>query len=294
MKGKGMITEECIIHDLPIEKYHADPAISKTILKRWHDSPTPAHFKAFKEEEKDALNFGSILHLAVLEPEKYDKQVVVAPKDVLSKSGSRAGKAWYAWEEEQLAAGKSILLPDEKSAVDFALEEIFQNPQNREAAELLDPKGVSEVSFFWQDFETGHMKKCRPDKLPGNGIVVDLKSAASAEPDEFGKNAARMKYHWSCSISLEGVTECTKMAHTDYRFIVVEKEAPFGVMVYKIEEEDIRLAREQVREEMRTLTAAMEANDWPCYPDGTHPLRLPYWERTQWERKMMGQVFYES
>jgi len=274
-----MITEETILHNLPINQYHADPAISKTTLHRWHQSPTPAHFKAFKEPKKDHLEFGKILHMAVLEPHLYEKTVVVPPQEVLNKGGGRSGTAWYAWEEEQLKAGKSILLPHEKMALDYALEEIFQNPQNREAAELLDPAGVSEVSFFWQDFETNHFLKCRIDKLPGNGIIVDLKTAKSAEPNEFGKQAANLKYLWSAALSLKGVTECTKLIHSDYRYIVIEKTEPYGVAVYRAMTEDIEFAKYEIRQNLNDLVACLKNNEFPCYPDGTSDLIMPYWSK---------------
>ena len=123
-------------------------------------------------------------------------------------------------------------------------------------------------------------------KSPLTGGIKEAN--AGGQPSQM---LARLGY---AAITLEGVSECTKALHTDYRYVVIEKESPFGIMVFKIEEEDLRLAQAQVREEMRTLTEAIKADSWPCYPDGTYPLRLPYWERTQWERKMMGQAIYDG
>jgi hypothetical protein len=264
-----------IVHEMDMDAYHEHPAISKTNLYRFWKCATPAHYLAYEEPEKDHLNFGSVVHMAVLEPDLYNEKVVVAPVEVLNKAGGRSGKKWTEWKEYQDQAGKSILTPDEKKAVEFMLESIARNS---EAKDLLSGK-YSEVSFFWNDFDTRHEMKCRPDHLPGNEIIVDLKTAVSAEPQWFGKQAANLKYHWSAAITTQGITECTQVKHTDYRFVVVEKDPPYGVAVYQCMAEDIDLAKMQMYNVKERLVECLTKDEWPCYPSKTMELMLPYWER---------------
>lgn len=284
-----MAIEPGIIHPLSIEAYHLDPAISKSNLLDFHEADTPKHYITPSDKKTKASEMGQVIHAAVLEPDTYDARVETIPADVLNMAGGKSGKNWEEWST--FHASKYLITPEQKMDLDYILEEI-EKPYNDPASDLLHG-GVSEASFFFQHEKTcGYTAKVRPDHLPGGRVISDLKStAASAEMFEFGKIAARKKYHWSAALTNLGVSIATGENHIDYVFVVVEQKPPYGVMVYQVDLMDIVLAWEQMDLIIPRLVECLKTNTWPCYPAGIHFLALPAWERKQ---LLQGGVIYDD
>jgi len=69
--------------EMPAEKYHAVDALSKSMMSKLLKSP--AHYKAALEERQEpskAMQVGTAVHAAVLEPHLYQQLVAVIPPDV--------------------------------------------------------------------------------------------------------------------------------------------------------------------------------------------------------------------
>lgn len=276
-----------IYEDLSMEDYHADEAISKSTLVDFYNAPSPWHYLSRKPNEGAQFDMGSMVHAAILEHDKYQDMIAVPPPEVLAKNGARSGNAWYLWKEDQEKAGRTILTRDQKRDLDYAIEQLF-SPQNTESAELLTG-GLSECSFFFKSPITGHMAKCRPDHLPGNEIIVDLKTTSlPAMSKDFERQFVKLKYIWSVIWTCRGISAVTGVAHDDYRFVVVELNEPYGVVVYKVDQRDISL--ESVRLDMveRRLVECIKSNNWPGYPEGIQTILLPSWERVQIEKEIGG------
>jgi len=278
--------EPGIYKDLSMEKYHADTAISKSVLFEFYEAVTPLHFVKRKPKTGDQFNMGTMVHSAILEPDDYQETIAVPPKDVLAKNGARSGNAWKEWKSEQDNAGKIVLTPDQKSNLDHVVENVFNNPKNIEAMELLT-SGVSEVSFFWES-ESGHMAKCRPDHLPGNKIITDLKTTElQAGAHLFRKLFSDKKYIWSDIWTCRGVSAATNEFHFDYRFVVVEVNEPWEVIVYKADSMQVEKAARQLDIVEEKLVSCIKSGVWPGYDPGTHIMELTPFTERQLEKEVM-------
>jgi hypothetical protein len=142
--------------------------------------------------------------------------------------------------------------------------------------------GASEVSAFWVDEATGVQCKARfdylPDKTPGKRLIVpDLKSAVSADPREFAKNAARFGYvlqqvHYSNALRHLGIDD-----DPAFVFVVVEKDAPHLVNVGQFaEESDVRLSAAALDKALRLYRECTATDTWPGWSGVTY-LSLPTW-----------------
>jgi hypothetical protein len=203
-----------------------------------------------------------------LEPELAEERIVTPPKIVLAKNGSRNTNAYRDWAAT-LPQGVIILTDEDYNAAQAMRDAVLSHPV---ASEILSG-GYSEVSAFWVD-GYGIMRKTRPDYL-SNYYSVNLKTAISAEPNQFGRQAYGLKYYWDaawCQSILQGLTNNDAR---DYVFIAVEKESPFAVAIYEVSNEILELAKTEIEPVLAKYRACVETDVWPGYETEIQPLRLP-------------------
>lgn len=254
--------------------YHAVDGLSKSALMDLAISP--AHYKARKLEPKTfpGADLGTAVHLLVLEPERAEKIIFTPPDSVLGKNGARSTNAYRDWVAVQDAAA-IILGREEFEAAHYMRDAILAHPA---AFELLSG-GNPEISMFWTD-GNGITRKARPDYLNGN--YVDIKTARSAKPEVFGKQAFDLHYHWSALWTID-IGIGLGVGKNRYFFIVVEKESPWCVSVFDTPQELIDLARDEIAPIYAQYRACKEYDTWPGYGDEVKTMEFPRWAFKQRE-----------
>ena len=122
--------------------------------------------------------------------------------------------------------------------------------------------------------------KCRLDKMINiEHIIIDLKSCMDARKAPFQKVAFDKGYHIQAAWYLYGVTQLTKVEHNDFRIIAVEKAPPYGVNVFRMDEEAIQEGLIQCNKAVELYADAVKNDKWPCYPPGIQDVGLPGWVR---------------
>lgn len=257
-----------IYNDLPADQYHADPAYSFSAIKQAMRSP--AHLKAWltaPPEQTPAMRIGTLTHLAVLQPDLFGSTTAVAP---IVDRRTKEGKS--IWEQFQAQnTGKEIITNDEREQLTAMRDSVRIHP----AASALLGEGTAEVSVFNQCVETGLPLKARMDWVRENAIV-DLKTTEDASPAGFAKSVSNYRYdlqaaHYRRMLKLQGRGELP------YILIAVEKEAPFAVAVYRLDEGDLTLADMQMQQQLRAIASCCEFNSWPAYSREVETLTLPKW-----------------
>ena len=266
--------EPGVYPDLDIDLYHWENSISKSMILDFYREETPAHFKVLKPKTTREQEFGTVLHLAVLQPEIYKAKVEVIPASVLTKKGDKRGNAWDEYNAD--AAARKVIPIKEKIRMDVenAVNEIFR-PENAPAEELLYG-GASEYSFFWREdpMMSFYPSKCRPDHLPGDRTITDLKSADSANRYQWERICELLKYHWSAAITTRGVSDVTEETHVVYNFVVVERTEPYGIMCYFADVGQMALAWAQMESYIESLTWCLINDKWATYPPGRYVMPL--------------------
>lgn len=258
-----------IYGDIPEDLYHSGPGVSNSTLKRLAEAPIKA---ITQRDETPALRFGTLTHLAILQPELLaDRYHVVKLARLNPKDG--------AYKEAKAIAGDRELVrqPDWDDAMRIS-EAVRRNPTARE---ILSAGLLVEQSGYWVDPETGLLCRSRMDILrPDMGVIADLKSAADASYDGFAKAVANNHYDWQAAHYLEGIAEAPNgFVANAFLFIAVEKEAPYCVGIYELEPEDIVIASEKVHAQLRRYAECARLNEWPGYPANVQRLQLPAWYR---------------
>lgn len=254
------------------DAYHGDrSAVSSTQLKRILTSP--AHFMSGftdPEESTEAMQYGTVLHGRLLEPETFRSRFYAMPK---TNRATKAGKALHE-EHMQLANGR-FTFPQEWLR---GIERIVDNAHMHRRAHSILSQGEAEVAFSWVDAETGIKLKIKVDWLAGFELLADVKSALDVTRDGFGKASARLGYPLSAFMYCEGVRVVTG-ADPRWAFIACEKDAPNTVAVYRANEVFMRRGQAVFRAALRRLAECRERGIFPMMQaDGEwEDVDLPRW-----------------
>ena len=241
-----------IIDGIPNCVYHRHSSLSSSNLKDLLKSPWSYwHNKQNPRESTPAMQFGSLVHTLILEPNNFSNEYMVADKP---ERRSKAGKAKYAELLEE--AGKRIWVSTE----DFlkAQDMIFPVSQNLIVKSLLSG-GKAESSVFWQDAETGVQCKAKADFLNiERGYIVDVKTTVSlASEKPFLWTVSKYAYDLSASFYKKGF-ELATGKELDFYFVVIEKEPPFNFATYKISDELLRRGEAQYKQALNVYADALD------------------------------------
>ena len=256
------------------EDYHALDAISPSRLKLLARSPL--HFfdrylapDREPQEITAAMQLGTALHTAVLEPDLWSSTVAV-PKQKWDRRKPADKAAAEAFELE--AAGKIILAPDDAAKAQAMAASVRAHPAARF---ILAMDGAREASYTWSDEELWLACKTRPDfHTLDRRFVVDVKSTADASRDPFSKSIANYDYHVQTAWNLDALSAETFLT------IAVESARPYAVAVYPASPELIDAGRRRIRSAMETLADCIASGKWLGYGDQIlDPIDLPHWNK---------------
>lgn len=298
--------------DMPIEEYHSKKDfISKSMLSEFADCPARFKFHFidnYPKPESKSLRMGSAVHTLALEPETWKGNYHIMPTTYFDDKGVE--KAWRndkrmkVYQDQMQAAGynininddkemefeartdsKIILTKDEYDSVEQMAESLTKNAY---AFSLLKSPGYVESSIFYDYMtEDGELIQCRtrPDLNRNDGLLVDLKTAASVKPEFFFKSAFDLHYDLSVAMSFHGYNELHGKPPEDYAFIGVENTAPFLVECWESTTPMTELngmsyleyGLAHFKHLMERYAQCRAANNWPGYQERIGSMKIPGW-----------------
>lgn len=253
------------------DEYHEGPGVSKSGLELIGRSPFH-YWSRYLDPARERrgptqpMIIGSAFDLLVSEPAEFSNKYFQMPEGMIRK-----GKAWD--ELNNANPGKDSLNDREYSMICRMRDSLMSQSIGR----ALFEKGKFQRSFFWTDPLTGEVCKCRPDFWTDDDVVVDLKTATSAELKAFQKSCVDYSYHVSTAFTLDGMTEVLGRAAGPYLFCVIEKEAPFAAAVFEAMPSMVELGRQEYQTNLMTYSRCRKENHWPGYPDELQQLAMPAW-----------------
>lgn len=255
--------------DMPAEQYHRIEAMSASGAKKILRSP--AHYRLTRDtpnEPTEAMEFGTVVHCGVLEPEQLAERVVRGERfDRRTKDGKAAHAAFQAAH-----AGKIILDPEAHARALACIEAVHAHPSARR---LLDG-AQTELSLFWSDGQYRVPCKCRFDGV-NHGGGIDLKTTTDASPEAFARSIASFQYHVQAAHYLSGAEHVLDETPAFFAFIAVESEPPHAVACYVLEPNGILAGQRLMAEALARYRDALAAGSWRAYPDTIETLQLPRW-----------------
>jgi hypothetical protein len=262
--------EPAITYGMPEDVYRKLPGNGSTDIKRLLRSA--AHYEDAlhrPSESTDAQQLGTAVHLAVLEPARFEGKVVVEPDlDRRTKVGKEAAAAFAAAH-----AGKLILSLQDYETTRRIADSVRRHP----GAAFLLQDGASEVTLQWTDEASGAPCKARLDWLAASMVVVDLKTTRDASPAGFSRAIGTYGYAIQAAHYRNGFRVVMGQDMPAWVFIAVEKEPPYAVGVYALETESIDAAAERVAGALHRYKVCMETGEWPAYSSLIEPIKTPNW-----------------
>lgn len=258
--------------DVPFGDYLAWDAVSQSQLKELQRSP--AHLRASLEapdDDNDALRMGRAVHCAVLEPHRFALDFAVLPEG--HDGRTKAGKELWA---DVVARGATPLKFDQAANITGMAAALRAHAA---AGMLLASAGPAELSLVWRDPATGVLCKARHDKhahAVGGGVILDVKSTTDASAREFERTVFNFAYHRQGAFYIRGA-RALELPVEHYAILAVEKEPPFAVAVYRLNEAAIDAGDQEVGALLSRYEACRARNVWPAYPETVQDLALPDW-----------------
>lgn len=250
-------------------EYHAQRDVlsasgAKAILE---DSLGDFRYNQTHAVHKDVFDAGTAAHELVLEGEFRSIQVL--------EYDSYRTKAAQEARDDARALGKTSMLERDLEDI-YGMAKALRD--NVDAMALLE-SGQPEVSAFFTDPVTGLECRTRFDWLPEIDtskrlVIPDYKTAKSANPRKFRKDAANYRYHqqlawYEDTLPILGIHHDVKMV-----LIAQEKTAPYASSVVQFAPRDLELGRALNELARRKFKHSLETDHWPFYP-GVTQLELP-------------------
>lgn len=220
----------------------------------WQHSP--AKFKYALDNPRadtDTFRLGRLFHLATMQP------LLVAASFVAKPAGmnfaTKEGKAWRAAQTATI-----IEKPADFNAALAMAAAVRLHPK---AGAYFAPDGHIEQPVVWTDAETGLPCKTRPDYFD-DGLLLDLKSARSALPREFGQQAYKLGYLIAMAMRFDALA-AVGCKPKRVILLAVEKAAPHIVVPHVLSAGDIEIGRDDYRKAMRRIAECRKTGRWPGY-----------------------------
>jgi len=254
-----------LVEDLSNEDYHSSPGVSKSMLDVF--SRSPHHYwwqyksgQAPERKETPAMRQGTIIHTAILEPDRFVVDYVQ------SKYKDKRTKAYKELVAQSKSEGKDVLTSTEYEMAMRCRESVMKNPY---AVAALS-EGSAELSAFVEDPKVENLEvRARFDWL-APGVIVDLKTTIHAGY-EFAHSIRKYRYHLQAAM-YSRIADLCGIEGCEFIFIAVERDFPYGVGVYKLSTEDMYNGLKLYFDLTNRLVECEALNKWPGYTQGVEEL----------------------
>lgn len=274
----------------PEAEYHAErSAISSTSLRQALKSPKHFHefiVKGKQDVQTPAMRFGSIVHMAILETDKFRAKYVRMPEfgDQRTAVNKEAKKRWMA----DLPQGALAVTNEELDRLNSVIESIqkYKHPDTKEPIIVNLLKGsIFEASGYFRDPVTGLKCRIRPDILrPDLSAMPDLKTTRDPSPAFFSREIWDRQYFVQMAFYAMGVKEISGEEPRLPCFIAVQNEAPFDVAVYECDAAMMERGAKAVRYGLNLIKSCMETGEWSgIQSKGADVISLPAYTDNLWE-----------
>jgi len=219
-----------ICGNMPFDDYKNAEGINASAIKAGRTSMLHMHHYLNKgdTETTPAMAWGSIVHLAVLEPERMADEVVIWNESKRTK----------AYKEFCAEHGDKYIISDvERENLETMTEKVNAHP---EAGTILHDT-QKEVSLFWEN--NAGKCKARIDALDSS-LICDLKTTSAIHPAKFQSQAWSLGYFEQMGWYAAGYE--AEFGHMpDAYIIALESKAPFDVVVFELSGSALKYGKQE-------------------------------------------------
>jgi exodeoxyribonuclease VIII len=265
---------------VPEAEYHRLKSVSQSKLAKFIESPKLYHGTyvtgEFPEKTTAAMMLGTALHIAVLEPERFEAEYAGAPA---CNRSTTAGKKLYN-DFVDASVGKTVLTHSDYSDIRGMADGVKQCPH---AVELLELPRETELALMWQDEKTGMHLRAKLDALIPDtfsfACVPDVKSTKDPRPAKFPKSVLDFGY-WLQAAMYTRAAQLYTGKPAAFAFIAVRSDVPYDCFVVRLDNEWQTAADRLLDEWLAKLKYSIDNDYWrdPAQ-DVISTLAMPGWAR---------------
>lgn len=264
----------CLVLGMPNEAYHNYPAWNKSSLDLIARSP--AHYKhAASRNATRAMELGSAIHAAVLEPELYKSKYVLL-EDVKDRRSS-------VYKEAVKIHGSEYVLTGTEATITECIREAVQHS-------IIKQPGNAEITVLATCNKTGLLVKARLDYLTNELDAIDLKTTQDARSNEFAKSVHNYRYHVQDAFYRHVFYCATGRELNSFKFLAVEKEAPYFSAIYELGHEALEIGNYYAMRDLSTAKDCEQTDYWPMPSVVSEPLELPIYAVYDYEQDLEGAI----
>jgi hypothetical protein len=249
------------------DEYSKQRGITASAIK--HGRKSMLHMRHYltapQKPQSDAMRVGSLVHMAVLEHDRYASSVTLY-------DGRRACKEWDAFQIQNAAS--EILKPAEKEHIDAIAQSVLAN---RDAQFFLTAATDRELSVSWDDPAHYGRAKARVDAF-GGGVLVDLKTTSKIEPRQFASQVVKLGIDLQLGWYRHGLTANNCVVNRVV-IIAVEQAAPHDVVVYEVSDKILSDGYEKASEIATRYRCCEACGAFPGVAEGVQVLEWPEWAK---------------
>ncbi len=253
--------------------YHGADALSHSKLEVFRKRPALYKRKYVDKavaEEHDPSKYalGTALHAAMEGPGAWMNAVAI------SSFPNFRTKAAREWRDNCGETGRVILCGEEVETIGECVAAISAHP----AAVVLTVGADSETTWRFAHPRIPIPLQCRTD-LYKPGHPVDLKTTASLDAGDFinfERSFWKLGYHRQAAWYKMVLERCGEKVE-DFHFIAVETQEPFGVVVYRVSEDAMRIGDEENAKDLADLVECYRTGIWPNKPLEVQEISVPEW-----------------
>lgn len=274
--------EPQVIYGLEEQNYHTRPEYSKSRVASYMKDPLTYWAEYISDEPlvkvpSASMELGTLLHMRVLEPSRWNDEIYVASKDdpkkpteaqLRAKKPSDDTKAQIKSYKEfvKLIKDKKIVSQEDGLKVEKAYNSIMNHPV---AGEYIKAIEATEVTILYN--LNGLRCRSRLDGWIGKDskfgpTIIDLKTARHSDATKFNYAINDYMYDIQDYMYRYGAARAFGLSRMpQFKFIAIEMCEPFHIGVYSLSEERLRLAADKLKRGMEQLRYSEENDYWPDY-----------------------------
>lgn len=258
------------LNDISDDIYNNIDALRASDLKEFCKSA--AHYMTAvttTRPQTEAMRWGSIVHLALLQPEEFERRVVI---ELPCDKRTTAGKAQYAEFKASLALDSIVITHDERMILLDMRYSYAQYTTYKEgfAEAVFERAGMAELF--------GVSCKIKPDIfLTDSNKIYDLKTTEDASEQAFTRTIFSYQYHIQAAFYALVAEEITGFPVEFFSFIAIEKKAPYAVREFVLSKSTLDYAKVIVRRKLSLFHSCKLMDLWDGYSKTPVSVEIPRW-----------------
>ncbi len=257
-----------ICENMPMKEYRAADGLNVSSYRYVWDQDGEKIKDNMETEVKvnEAMDFGTIIHTAILEPDK------LAGSYAVFTGKTRRGKAWDAFKAEN--EGIPIVSQQTEDAIPIICDNVAKN---HEAMGILN-QSAKEVSMFWEE-SCGCQCKARLDVVDFDGrLIADVKTTSKIGFRQFSRQVFDTGLMIQVGHYAQAFRKCTGADHNPtFWFLCCESVAPYRVVCRPLSEEAVEYGRVNNLATIAKIFIGQTGNGWTKLADeeGVREIDLP-------------------